>query len=94
MNSRSGGTYRAEVRTEVDGVVRTEVREGSVPPGGRVDIRVGTGTPEVRIHERASAGELRATSSKDVGSGASTSLDVFIASLWRNFTAIFHLFNW
>ncbi len=43
MNSGSGGTsYRTEIRTERDGVVRTLSKERTIPAGERVEIRTAT----------------------------------------------------
>ena len=96
------GTYRTEIRTEENGVAHTEVQEGKVPPGARVEIHIATSTPSVRIDERLkSANEVRAGEARELTATSSSAeeeawpgmTNTFIAALWRGFAKIFSIFG-
>ncbi|MEY4747010.1 MAG: hypothetical protein RLZZ416_59 [Candidatus Parcubacteria bacterium] len=100
-----GGTYRTEITTEENGVVRTEVQEGRVPSGARIEIHIATSTPSMRIDERLRADtsasssretapekEPEAVSSTDIR--AESSLTVFFNALFQGFAKIFSIFGW
>ena len=96
--SVSGGSYRTKVRIEENGLIHTEVREGALPGGTRIELRVGTNTSAVRaeshlIVERPRAATIseRATSAKSAGARSSISLSLanFFSQLWIRLGSLF-----
>lgn len=52
-SGRGGTTYRTEIRTESDGVVRTETVEKTIPAGRRALIRIATSSYDADTEARA-----------------------------------------
>lgn len=104
VTSGSGGTtYHAEIRTQSNGTMHIESVDKTLPPGARVDIRLGTSTGGEKIHVQTRLGGApnaprpllwfaASTTSPSLFDSVGIGSDAFLGGFWERLKSFFNIF--